>query len=117
MRETYENLLYDEEISPITAAQILGEESLGEDVTCKLITTLHETTLLVKNNVTGVETEYPLNEDGITEEDVPKIESSRRDIIGTGFQLGKVLNGAISALIVILSLAAIATLVWLLQFK
>lgn len=60
-----DGIIYDEIIPVKTAHVICQIDDFGaddKDLTCKLITTLYDMTVMVHDNITGEETEYPLIE-------------------------------------------------------
>lgn len=76
-------IIYQEEIAPDTVKQLLGVSDLGsDDVTCMLISEYCKTVILVHDNKTGKETEYPLEETHEETLDVKSIETSSKEILG-----------------------------------
>ena len=77
--------LYDELIAPETASALLGKKLDTENVTCKLITTLNDVTVLIHDNKTGAEVEHRLDGfDKTVGVDVDNIEKTCKETFGMG---------------------------------
>lgn len=107
------DVIYDEELDSLTAAMLIGKDPFESDVTCKMITTSHEVTIMVHNNITGEETEYPLDTESKVPEETSPMEKFGSDIPKAkkgNFKILNTLTVVLTTVVVLVSIAAIVVI-------